>query len=235
MFLSIALFHSNNSIRVSIVNDEYPRIANTLRNTTFDKKYPNSVVIIYSNEYIANFASAIPNASKVFKELQLTRYSNKIYYVLYRLLLQPINEIKERVLKYSLSDCIGIQVRMGGKLANERVEFLNKPSLYRYLNRINKDNINKTIYLSTDSELVINDIKEQLSNNKVIVANDYKIGHSGINSFSNGDHLIGVKRALVDVFLASQCNPIYITKNSTFGDIIHYLSNYSKTIVMNNH
>ena len=119
-------------------------------------------------------------------------------------------------------------------MAKEHIEFLAIPSLQKYMENINKVYNNKTIYLSTDSEILIDDIKKQLRNNVVITSNDYKIGHSGINRFSNGSHIIGVKRAIVDAIVASQCNPLYVTLNSTFGKMISFLSNNSSTTYMSN-
>jgi len=136
---------------------------------------------------------------------------------------------------YNLSNCIGIQVRMGGKTASakEYVSFMKKEVLYEYLSRINIDhNNNETIFLSTDSELLIEDVKQKLSKHKTIVSHEYPIWHSGINEFSRNKHMDGLKRAIVDAYLASQCNPIYITFYSSFGELIVYLSLNHKKIVM---
>ena len=135
---------------------------------------------------------------------------------------------------YNLPNCIGIQVRMGGKTASakENVSFLKRDVLEDYVKKINRDNRNKTIFLSTDSESLIKDIKRMLSNHITIVSNEYPIWHSGINEFSHQKHLDGLKRAIVDAHIISQCNPIYTTYYSSFGELIIYLSQNHKNIIM---
>ena len=221
--------------RISIVNKGFSLMVEQLKNKSFTNVYQDNIIQIYSNADTARFSENIVNSTFVIKELDLYNYSNNIRHILTRIVLQPNEELAKVINSYNLSNCIGIQVRMGGKTASakERVSFLKRDVLDKHLTRINQDyNKREIIFLSTDSESLINYIKRMLSNHKTIVSSEFPIWHSGINEFSHNKHMKGLKRAIVDAHITSQCNPIYTTLYSSFVELIVYLSQNHLKIIM---
>ena len=148
--------------------------------------------------------------------------------------MQPSNEIQSEVLSIlqnsDMKHCIGVQMRTGGKLANksEKHKFLSENRVKKVARTINeKYKNNEAIYLSTDSNKVIDIVRSLMNNHKVITSNQFSIGHSSLSK-----HNQGLKRAIVDMIVTSHCQPLYITYWSTFGMAINYLSYNVETVVM---
>ena len=84
----------------------------------------------------------------------------------------------------NLKKCIGVQMRTGGSLANTREihQFLTEDLVIRYAKEINNQYTNnEPIYLSTDSDKVIEIVKMQMTNHTVITTDLFPISHSSLS------------------------------------------------------
>lgn len=152
---------------------------------------------------------------------------------LYRILLNPtpdvikvIRNFKEK--HFTGKIAFGIQVRTGGCWAdfNERTamisneEIMRIPSIIRKAMAEYRYNPTKTVfYLSTDSRRVEAFIKESLSEFTILTSTEFARSHS--RTLSNSESL---KSALVDIFMLSDSDTLFICKGSGFGRMSKYMT-----------
>lgn len=124
---------------------------------------------------------------------------------------------------------LGLQIRTGGRISNTPEE-----SLFYSLDKVdpvlafvhsfvlNNTLANVTLFLSTDSNAMVQAIKEK-SPFPVVTLNAYSIGHSSPlrnpNSLSSS-----LKRAVMDIYVLSKCDSLITTRSSSFGDTAAFLS-----------
>lgn len=201
---------------------------------TFNEIFPEKNIIIYCNQDTSIFLPSIVNANRNLKMIGLFDIGNNYHFLLYRLVIQPSNKINSEILSIlhnpDMKHCIGVQMRTGGELADkwEKHKFLSKARVNEYARSINeKYKNNEAIYLSTDSNKVINIVKKRMKNHKVITSTQFSIGHSSLSK-----HNQGLKRAIVDMIVTSHCQPLYVTYGSSFGIAINFLSYNTETTIM---
>lgn len=221
--------------RYDLKNDKLNTYVKLARNKAFDEIFPEKNLIFYSNLDLSQLLRSIPDAYQKLKEMGLFQVGNDYHFLLYRLVLQPSDRLRSAILsilqKPEMKQCIGMQIRTGGNLANlkEKVRFLTEPRVHWYAVHINEKYTGKeTIYLSSDSDNAIQLVKLRMTNHTVITSNQFPISHSSLGNKKNK----GLKRALIDMIVSSHCNPIHITQWSTFGQAIRYLSYVAKTEIM---
>lgn len=209
------------------------------RKTSFTSVYPQNVIIFYGIfDTTSIYAETIPGYQTTFQSVGLYSYSRDIRRMLSRLLFQPSKELQDSIMKTlkanDFSNCISIQLRMGGKVAeSEDMPFLPMNKMIEYVKEINaKYTHNESVYLTTDSPSVIPTVQKLLSNHRIIQNNDFRISHSALNRKNHRD---GMKRAIVDAILASHCNPIYRTLISSYGQLIENLSFNSRDVLLRYH
>lgn len=131
---------------------------------------------------------------------------------------------------------IGVQIRTGGKLANDKEDsiFFSSDKMYRVYAILNTliEGINEdvVIYLSTDSNRVVALLKNEM-HVPVVVAKYYKPSHS--TEYRSEDYLQGLYRGVIDLKVLSQCNFLLTTFTSSFGNLASYLSHSLNKVVMN--
>lgn len=95
------------------------------------------------------------------------------------------------------------------------------------LQGINMKYDNRPIFLSTDSPTMVPRVRDLLKSHVVVTADAYEVGHTRDQSGTGHKHQQYLKRAIVDALIASQCNPLYTTYDSSYGKMIYWLSNKS--------
>ena len=124
---------------------------------------------------------------------------------------------------------LGLQIRTGGRVSNTPEE-----SLFYSLDKVdpilefvhsfalNNTLANVTLFLSTDSNAMVQAIKEK-SPYPVVTLNAYSIGHS--SPLRNpGSLSSSLKRAVMDIYMLSKCDSLITTRSSSFGDTASFLS-----------
>ena len=131
---------------------------------------------------------------------------------------------------------LGIQIRTGGSLSNDAdvTVFFSEatlPRVYQLVKDVvNNENLtNVIIFLSTDSNRVIYQSKFHFAF-PIVTADKYKIGHS--NSLRGRVSTSAIERALVDVYVLSNCDFLFTTSTSSFGDLASDLSHSEKKFTL---
>ena len=124
---------------------------------------------------------------------------------------------------------LGLQIRTGGTVSNTHEESLfysldKVDPIMSFVSSFARNNTlsNVTLFLSTDSNAMIQAIKEK-SSYPIVMLDVYSIGHSSPmrnhNSLSSS-----LKRAVMDIYLLSKCDYLITTRSSSFGDTAAFLS-----------
>ena len=124
---------------------------------------------------------------------------------------------------------LGLQVRTGGTVSNTHEESLfysleKVDPIMSFVKSFAQNNTlsNVTLFLSTDSNQMVNAIREK-SPFPIVMLNAYSIGHS--SPLRNGNSLSSsLKRAVMDIYLLSKCDYLITTRSSSFGDTAAFLS-----------
>lgn len=157
--------------------------------------------------------------------------------LMYRLLINPdfsmCSAINSHLTKLHTRTMIGIQLRHGGTTANyheRRIQgdyamnvALNEVAKYMNSHGLNRNNT--YLYISTDSNVVLEKIKRVVSETGVDFVyhmDDYSIGHSatgksgrlGKNVWNSFYH-----RALMDMFILKDSDYLIVSQGSSFGRI----------------
>ena len=208
------------------------RFINDVDKQNIDDYFPTKVVVVHSYYDWTYRITDIPMYRQKLKDLGLLTYSNDVHFLLSRLLLQPSQDILSSILSSlndknnDFSNCIGLQIRMGGKMTNAKAdkEFLKVDTVIKGMKNISVEYThNEHIYLSTDSLKIIPIIKSHIGNHSIIQSNAFSIGHS--STYHNSKKKVeAMKRGLCDIILASHCKPLYRTYYSSFGRMIYWLS-----------
>ena len=161
---------------------------------------------------------------------------HEIRYILFRLLLNPDNELCELINKYthsfSSSYIIGLQLRVGGKMRN-RVDHVFKDtqsvkhivdSLKELIDR-EKSRQNVTVFISTDSDTRLEYIKNYLAPTPVVYVKEYMIGHSASRHALQNytEWIASTKRAIVDMMILKDCDYLITSWASSFGETVRDL------------
>lgn len=166
-------------------------------------------------------------------------YGNNTRAILARLFLQPADDIKDTIFqvlaKDDFSQCVGLQLRMGGNVSNtvEYKSFLSQQSIRNIIQQIDvleRDHF-KLLFLTTDAT---NRIQRELKllHMKIIESNVYSVCHSS-TFFRNKEYLSCLKRAIIDSILISHCDHMYVTYGSSYGRLCSWLSYNSKNRIVN--
>lgn len=160
-----------------------------------------------------------------------------------RILLNPSPSILSNVqdfMSYHFRDkrVLGIQIRTGGCVANfhEMKSMMSLKEIRQFPSYINnimeKESLlpaRTTIFLSTDSDLVEQYIREQLrSNIEIITANTYQRSHS--RGKANDESIYG---ALMDILLLAKADVLITCSGSGFGRVANIISLSSKKYIYN--
>lgn len=158
----------------------------------------------------------------------------KIRKMFLRLLLNPEpimkqNYLEERkkliVHKYT----IGLQLRMGGSLANENEEYTGVPfnriddviEQVRGVIKKKKWEKNVQLFISSDSSYVIDVIKNKTRNEfPVVYSQLYKRGHTELEA---GKEI--TRNVLIDLYYMSMADHIIVTWPSSLGRLMCFVSN----------
>lgn len=149
-----------------------------------------------------------------------------------RLLLTPNGELC-RALEMNLNQfgsrpSIGIQLRMGGSVSKtmENHRFLYLSSIpfaeeeVKYaLKYLHADRKNTTLFVTTDSILVRTRLFSDFHDMHVLEGKGYAFGHSSAYFAGGNNHLQFLKRAIIDLVLASHCDYIIFTRGSSYGQL----------------
>ena len=160
---------------------------------------------------------------------------------MYRILLNPSIELQQIIqnnkrLLFTRKHVVGVQVRMGGCLAdrNEETQMMTMNQLRAYPKTIDLTirkwgfSPNDTmIYLSTDSTFAEKFIRQKLgSKYEIAVAKTFKRSHS---------HFLGsdepVKNALVDLYLLAESDALIVCQFSGFGRAAKLISRTGRVFV----
>lgn len=162
--------------------------------------------------------------------------SHFISLVVFRLNSQLQMEADEAFSHYP-HPLLGFQIRTGGSSANthERVIFNSvndTDAMISFVDTFVRDKaiLNATIFLSTDSNEMVQAIRQQ-GKYRVITLDAYTIGHSSPrrNEKTTSSSL---KRAVMDLYLLSKCDALITSESSSFGRTAYYLSSSSKKRTM---
>lgn len=218
----------------------FDKLQKHIMQTGFTNAYPQSCVVIHSHSDTIFLAETIPTYNQTLQEFHLLNYTSDPRYLLYRLVLQPSQELISAILstleQNNLQNCVAVQLRTGSSLASfkENHSFLSLKMVEKHLKKLNQILTRKEpIFLSTDSSKVSSSVSRWLSDHPIIVATNYSISHSGFANNRASDALEGTKRGLLDVIVASRCKPIFYTQGSSFGRMIMYLSYDHSTWILN--
>lgn len=160
--------------------------------------------------------------------------------ILSRLFLQPADDIKDTIFqvleKNDFAQCVGLQLRMGGSVANtkEYKSFLSYHNIHKLIQQIDvleRDHF-KLLFLTTDASNLIQKELKQI-NMTIIESNAFSVCHSSIH-FRNSNYKNCLKRAVVDSILMSHCDHMYVTYGSSYGRLCSWLSYNSKNRIINN-
>ncbi len=143
-----------------------------------------------------------------------------------RWLFRPNKRILHQIAPYRKQTLqLGVQIRTGGVLANtkEGTVFLDDSSMPDILTTINNQLINLSstteLYVSSDSDIMINRIVQEYSNRKVHYLNCTTRGHAAVS-------IRGLECAIMDIVLITESDYLVYTRGSSFGFLISNLMGF---------
>ena len=154
---------------------------------------------------------------------------NHVWQILYRIILHPgqsvLNDIEEVKARLTRSKTFGIQVRTGGRLANnnERISFISEDVVAKIpeqvqgiCKRYRIDPKKWNLYISSDSDVVMDYIKLCFASEfNVVCASKYHRGHTTGKRLNNDS----LRSALIDMHVLGDSDFLLVTKGSGFGVI----------------
>lgn len=203
------------------------------RQSSLSKLLHHNVTKFSAYSDVSFLAVGRPVYDEIIKEAGLMSFYNDHHFLLSQLILQPNKELKSVIdrleTQYNLTQCVGIQLRMGGRTATtkEGAVFLKWKTVEKVLKGINTKYDNRTIFLTTDSPSLVPKIKSLLKNHPIAMTDAYEVGHTCRYFDNTSKHIQYLKRAIVDALMASKCNPLYTTNGSSYSRLIYWLSNNS--------
>lgn len=208
-------------------------LLSTYKRSSLSQLLNHKVTKVCSISDISFLALHRPIYDEILKEVGLFSLRNDPHFLLSQLLLQPNKELKSVIERLqnncNLTHCVGIHLRMGGKIANSHDRrFLKVKTVEKVLKEINMKYDNRTIFLSTDSPNLVPRIKTLLKNHPVATTDVYEVGHSRRYTYNTTKYYQFLKRAIVDAWTTSRCDPLYTTYYSSYSILIYWLSNNSK-------
>ena len=123
---------------------------------------------------------------------------------------------------------IGIQLRTGGSVSktmeNHRFLYLTslpfaKEEVEYALKYLKVDRKNTTLFVTTDSILIRSRMFSDFADMHVLEGQGYAFGHSSAFFAGGNSHLQFLKRAIMDLVLASYCDYIIFTHGSSYGQL----------------
>ena len=185
----------------------------------------NSIGVSASNDLIRHFMGCRDFVNKINDEhfpvstnrFSLSRYLGKFLFQPKQYIIDYGNEILEKMEGMK----VGIQLRFGGKIAVEQDSgvFLDVEKMDKILDSIRRkmsDVDNYSIFVSSDS-IIASDVLKPL-NKTVYVANHFKLGHT------KRANVAFLKRAVLDLYILSQCDRLFTTFYSSFGTLARDIS-----------
>lgn len=173
------------------------------------------------------------NKLNIFPRIQ--KFDSYITLIM-RLFLNPSEDIMRRLMYFGRpffnDKVLSIHIRTGGYLANfqERAYWLTQEELPHIGNWINelivKQSLPRKIYLTTDSDNVMNYLKNNI--NATFVSNPHLI-----RSHSRDLRKDAFKGAIYDLFANALCSHHIITPHSGYSRLISYIADSSDTYKLN--
>ena len=162
---------------------------------------------------------------KAINKLSLSiHFSSWKYYtkLMYRIFANPSSDVldvvKEKSSQYDFSKVMGMHIRSGGFLANyrERGYWLTSeelPNLRSFINdTMKKHSLPQMVYLTTDSDIIEQYMKNQFPNLVFIKERPFPRSHT-----DRGAQDINFKGALFDLYFSSLSSVVLFTPGSVFS------------------
>lgn len=128
---------------------------------------------------------------------------------------------------------IGLQIRLGGALANYREKLLmDSKGLYKAIIAVKRHMQEKGlsekdvfIFVSTDSDLAVKRVRANFGPDCVYTVNEYGIYHSAAASIEGNKKrwMDGIKRAILDLMILKDSDYLVYSRKSSFGKFAHEL------------
>lgn len=195
--------------------------------------FPHDLTIINTFSDISCLTSDNDEYTQIFNSLGLYTYGPNPRAILARLFLQPSDELRNVIFRYlnnyDFRNSVGIQLRLGGNIANTMeskrfLSYLTSRDRIREIDNAEQDSF-RFLFITTDATKLIRGTDLDL-NMTVIETHDYSACHSSVH-FGNPNYHDCLKRAVVDAILLSRCDHMYHTYGSSYGRLCHWLS-YNK-------
>ena len=159
--------------------------------------------------------------------------------MLLRLLVNPSKELRkafinERKKIIRLPHTIGLQLRIGGELADSPEEYTGVPisrldevlDQIRAIIRKRKWEGKVQIYISSDSSKVIRMIQNKTQNEFPVVESTlFKHGHTNLN---RDEYLDVTSKVLSDFYYMTTCDRVVITWPSSLGRLMYFMMDENK-------
>ena len=152
--------------------------------------------------------------------------------IIYRLLANPTNSLLKVVIEdisRLQSSYTAIHLRTGGKLANKKEQTCwvsedELPKVTTYIKKtIIQEKLDTTVFLSTDSDIAEQYLKQNLPDINFIPRRSYQRFHSTTkNNYSS------FEGAIYDYFIAAEAKQIFFSKGSGFSKIVLQLTKAKK-------
>ena len=152
--------------------------------------------------------------------------------VLFRLMSNPTPAMTDIILKKRrelgpIENVLSVHIRCGGKLADytESSSFYNKRTLAEIPSIIKREMSRrksiKVMYLTTDSSIAENFLRQSFKNVKVYTLKAFQRGHTTSNYVKDDT----MRRTILDMYLAAPAKHIVYTEKSGFSKAICYIGN----------
>ena len=189
------------------------------------------VAYLYSMNSTKLVQSGLLPAS--FPDLRIAARKKEIHAILLRLLFNPSPELCELINSYtkqfSNAFVIGLQFRMGGKLANaDDAVFLRKKQVVKVVEEVKTMIKNRPstqpviVFISTDSlsirKYVVNAFAPPV---KVMYVKEFDVGHTAIiyNRGMKSAWESIMKQTIMDMMVLKECDYLFVTAKSSFGKL----------------
>ena len=240
--MPLAFWNSTNSCikPLMITEDEFKLLEKTKPEGCGKEKdcnyYVNHVRSKYLivDDYFINNYNGLEKINRLNLSMKFDNY-DQFKKMMVRLIINPSESLQHLIyqqIKQFPKEYTSIQIRSGGKLANshESTYWITEkelPSLKTFIqNQIIKHKLSTHVYLSTDSDIIENYLKENLVNIHFLSRIPLKRRHSTNGVIDNYDG------ALFDLFIASRSNALLYTKHSSFGTLMKKSVNATRSIAL---
>lgn len=151
------------------------------------------------------------------------------YRVLYRIISNPKKDLIDHIVNTTkgidFKNVTTIHIRSGGALANhkERACWVTEDGLPKLVKDIDsilsRNKLGRSLYLTTDSDIVYSYVRQHLKNVRFLTLNMYKRDHT---TGSLNDVIY--RSALFDLYVAAQGSSLLYSMNSGYSNAIRSLS-----------